>query len=1034
MSDGQQKSFENNREKNDISLIEDETTKMNESKCCNPMRGFFQTGRSNTGSNKWKKMPYNFKKSDSEDARGVYAAIILGASLVRLFIDNTKVLLNKELCDFKAYKYERPKHFKDKYESMEEYENYIEKRSVFSWIEKFDGRRRKLRSKADICPDEFYNDNGSRKFEGYYDKCLTLIHSYFPNCAKGEGKYKADAALLKTIHYSLVNYLNRIDSEECGEKEILKYVSNFSKTQLEYYLKRYSSRPILEDYENSTELGDDILNVDPIRIQITTSNHDTAESFLFKYCDEKANKHLADKQKENETAATGKPKNTTEANELITFELKLIAKIISSISFKPDTSSYEEKNSKINFHNYKFCIKYDENEPLEPDKGSIKNDIDISMKITKSDELTNFIDFQYNKLRLEKAICTNVEKLSEKYVDLNSNGKNIIDNVISTLKDGKSVLIYGSGGMGKSTISYIVYERLYKDYMGGSDFVPIIVNPGLFKNNDEVTLSGNISAENIIKDVMAYNKIGCNQNTICNLRNIILIIDGIDEYFSGDDELVELLQCTTSHVKLITGRTEICNSISREFIEGTVINLGDSITDKETIKNIFQRYSTGFSDNEINNLLCHLSKLKLTPLITAATATFLSKKKTVEYLNGKPILCELYYDLIISILREKCVTVKSLSKMKKSDGIEILSTFAWTRYCWPVKNYEDRIRQVERKTGISKHLCEALINEFTKADVMCDRRFLHESLQDYFVAIWVVKQSHSEEMPGDEFMKVIFRTDVQRFLGDFMKKSPELAVQITSFCQKMIKYCKSDDDVSKNTKQAVLMYMMARGAMVGDRCAGSIVKRHFVPVIREGNTSPQLAIALLCTTMLGEMDDEEEYYHRLTNDDNFAVIARIFYLLYLGDISVSIDNLEFDDIPIYFNNTAQRYLDDLGEYNLRDKRIKCLCRTQTVLIRTLLEKGYFLSDNMLSNIRKIETKDVLKSLFDQWFEKNLSDHDIQPDTYKERLRSELEKLRKVSIERSNMQDDVVCNKKETNYHMIKEDKHLEHVTMPEYNK
>lgn len=865
------------------------------------------------------------KPDNTNISKAMCSAIILGSYAVRKFTQHLKEC--------------------DDYENFE-YRDDMNGGGVAYALNWFNGLKRTG------MRDNYENVNGASKI------IRDSIFKWF-DLTSGEMK-KLKVALFKTLYYSFY----RSNIENISIKE---YMCRFWHSLAEAIYTDAHDGAELQNYYTCTNIGLQILNGKSNVLKVE-------EEDLFEYCI----RTTVYKEIQNKTTKTFEVKKIGD-------ELQRLSEILSGIRI-------EDNEILIVLKQNEYREGINENAlTLTTLENPLNNKNEELIKIPKpEDELMPFIDFQHEKLHLKRLLCTSVEKLTEQYVDLSCDEDNSIhDTVISMLNEKKSVLVYGSGGMGKSTLSYIVYEQLYKEYKRNtSNIAPIIVSPRVFMDEG-------LTASNIIDLTVRDCNTELSQNVVCDPHRVVLFIDAIDEYFKPESEgLEKLVLYTKEYTKFVTGRTEVSRSIAYAF-KSKPIDLKNAI-DETLFEKIYRQYSENCSNfDEIHEFITQLKDLESTPLVAAMIATFLSKN-SITYVNGKPVRGALYNDLVSKMVLDKLGTINRAcsTEMSLHAAMNILSEYAWTRYRWPIKNYEDRLDLVSHKAHYNKQSCRALLNEFTESDGMEDRLFLHMSIQDYLVAKWVVRQSSAKKI-DDEFLNIMFRTDVQRFVGDFMKLSPDLAVQITSFCIKVIRNCDSICDESlKNNYQFKMIYLLTRGAFVGNRRAASDINAYLYQVVKDNKTSPQLAMALLCVTMLSDMREEERYYQRLLNDDRFAEIARILYLVYEGDIDSM--NLELRDTNGSFENVAQRYLEDVGEYNLRDDRCKYLCRTQTLLVKMLLENGYYASRELIIRISSIITGDVLNWIFDEPFEKNLIRCGINPEEYRRWLSSDIDQLRKVA--------------------------------------
>ena len=796
-------------------------------------------------------------EENDETARCIYSSIIMGAYSVRLFIDYFESLvdygrivpfaestpLGSSIPSIESYKRELESantkksklnvetKYRDKYKAH--YEKYPESNAaLYHFLG--NGYQKRLDTDADI---DTFNPNDHT---GFYLYDVAYIRAYYPTVTNLQ---KINGAILKSIYFAL-------DGTNFKNDKIGQYLTKLWSDRVDQHISKYSGKKgdaSLMSYYRMTPVEESILaGKDPLIIDvIPKGTKESNPQGLFEYC-EKTTTYISAPDIED-----------PEVNR-IRCKLQRLAQLLKTMHIHDiscESGRSPDQKAKRKNANCYVSFEFDENNPpLAFTTKSYKSDFEDALRlvgvipqkyppsteqstlelkgyqdstvtpVTITDPnvvLMPFIDFQHERLHLKRLLCTSVEKLTDQYVDLSYEEDNSIYNtVISLLNEKKSVLVYGSGGMGKSTLSYVVYEHLYKEYKrNASNPAPIIVSPRVFMDEG-------LTASNILDITVRDCNTELSQNVVCDPHRVVLFIDAIDEYFKPESEgLEKLVLYTRDYTKIVTGRTEVSRSIAYAFKEKP-IDLKNAI-DETLFEKIYRQYSENRSNyDEIHEFITQLKGLESTPLVAAMIATFLSKN-SITYVNGKPVRGALYNDLVSKMVLDKLGTINRAcsTEMSQHAAMNILSEYAWTRYRWPIKNYEDRLDLVSHKAHYNKQSCRALLDEFTESDGMEDRLFLHMSIQDYLVAKWVVRQSSAEKI-DDEFLNIMFRTDVQRFVGDFMKLSPNLAVQITSFCIRVIRDCDFISDESlKNNYQSKMIYLLARGAFVGN-CSNILCKPH----------------------------------------------------------------------------------------------------------------------------------------------------------------------------------------------------------------
>ena len=842
----------------------------------------------------------------------------------------------------------------------------------------------------------------SPKVQGMYRYCTELIRLFFRYSSSADRKI--ETAVVKSILYSM-------DERNYSNNYAFELLYEFGSNLLGLYSNKYGS---MEDYVRITRYSRGILDGEDQILVNVRSNEVSNETGLLEYIDRSVIPNKC-------------PRGSDEGFYALQCKLFQAARILSTMVVDSESGT--------------FTLDYDEAQPPLADysrvskKSSSLGKYDILSSITDSidnaeatglngsladseselrenvemmscsvpepmarsnglktgTEVLEFVRYQHERLKLKRLLCVSFDELTDRYVDIKftEDGKGLLEHTYDLLTRRRSVLIHGSGGMGKSTLSYLIYEKMYENFLElRQGPVPVIVSPKVFSDEG-------VNRFNLMRHVIRDCNAGLNEDMSFDGLSPVLFIDAIDEYYKPEsDELETMLLSIHGYTKLVTGRSEVSRTIAYAFDEPPV-DLGDSV-DGVLFNAIVKKYSYANGDDDIDEFIGQLRGLESTPLVAAMISTHLSSNR-ISYVNGRPIIGAFYNDVVQNMISDKIRTInKSTSgNLTSNQASNILCEYAWTRYRHPIMNYDDRISRVRDKTGLDTDVISKLVMEFTESDNSDDRLFLHMSIQDYLVAKWVVRQS-SQKVLDDEFLHVMFRSEVHRFIGDFMKLNPPLAVQVTAFSIKLYRECNDiDDELLRNNYQTKIIYLLSRASFVGNRQASSDVDAQLRRIVSEDRTTPQLAMALLCVTMLGDMAVEERYARRIRNDQRFAEIARILYLVYEGDMDSM--NLEMEDAYGHFNNVIQGYLEDVGEYNLRDDRCKCLCRTQTMLMETLISEGYLISEEQKQDIRNLDEESIAGMVMTADFIANLDRYGIETEGYRASLIKELRQLKDACV-------------------------------------
>lgn len=845
------------------------------------------------------------------------------------------------------------------------------------------------------------NDKSTPKVQGMYRYCTDLIRLFFEYSSNADRKI--EIAVVKSILYSM-------DESNYTNEHALKLLFDYGSKLLGAYSDKYES---LESYTRITRNGRRIMDgEDPIRVNII-SNEGSHEEGLLEYID-------------CSVLPSKCPRGSDDRFYVLQCKLFQAARIMSTMDVDPQcrtfTLNYDDNHPPL--ANYSRVSKkavslrkFDILEPVVDSDDNLENtsretqSVDIGVGSSQvevesysvpdlkaktnesrvSSDVLEFVRYQHERLKLKRLLCVSFNELTDRYVDIKfaEDGTGLMEHTYGLLIKQRSVLIHGSGGMGKSTLSYLIYQKMYENFMEFRQGpVPVIVSPKVFSDEG-------VNRRNLMRHVIRDCNAGLNEDASFDDLSLVLFIDAIDEYYKPESEELEtMLLSIRGYTKLVTGRSEVSRTIAYAF-DDPPVDLGDSV-DGVLFSAIVKKYSSANGDESIDEFIGQLRGLESTPLVAAMISTHLSSNK-ISYVNGRPIIGAFYNDVVQNMIFDKIRTINKSTNgsLTSNQASNILCEYAWTRYRYPIMNYVDRISRVREKTGLDADVISKLIVEFTESDNSDDRLFLHMSIQDYLVAKWVVRQS-SQKTIDDEFLHVMFRSEVHRFIGDFMKLNPPLALQVTAFSIRLYRECNDiDDELLRNNYQTKIIYLLSRASFVGNRQASIDVDAQLRRILSEDRTTPQLAMALLCVTMLGDMAVEESYARRIRDDRRFAEIARILYLVYEGDMDSM--NLEMEDSRGHFNNVIQGYLEDVGEYNLRDDRCKCLCRTQTMLMETLISEGYLISEEQKQDIRNLDDESIAGMVMTADFIANLERCGIETEQYRASLIKELRQLKDACV-------------------------------------
>lgn len=586
----------------------------------------------------------------------------------------------------------------------------------------------------------------------------------------------------------------------------------------------------------------------------------------------------------------------------------------------------------------------------------IENEIQDNDPNTSSfdSSLIKLVRRQYNILKRKKRLCP--QKSPESlYIDVTEiDRKPISDYIYGCLINQKSVIVYGSGEMGKTTLSNHIYERMCREYIRDvANPAPIILNPRLLQDWEET------SVEDLISLVIAsHDKMS--DIAIDDYTQVVFFIDGLDEYYAPESpELRGVIPVVEACPTLVTGRTEICNMINHAF--RVTVDLKASIP-SDVFKAIFRKYNPD-SFKTAERIVDQLHGLEYTPMIAAVMATFWDR---LNIESNNELMRVLLYDRILSdMINDKLASINRTSgqELRESDVKYILQEYAWVRYSHVTQNYQDRLVIIQKRTRYGERAVRACVDAFTYLDRPNDRMFLHMSLQDYLVSQWLIDRFGKDDTDMEVF-QVMFKTPVNRFVGESMLLNPRIARQAVNWCKRMYEVASREEDaLVRDNHQTKILYLLARPAIIGDTNVINDINTKYNEILNDENyaETPQLCIVYIAIVQFGKMDREDEYATLLRSSERFAEIIRILYMIYMGDLDSNTNN--FVDIEGgVIENTVRRYIGDLSDEVLKNKRHCELCRVQTILMHSFFEHGYVCSNDLIRKLAELDVHHICEKI------------------------------------------------------------------------
>jgi len=617
----------------------------------------------------------------------------------------------------------------------------------------------------------------------------------------------------------------------------------------------------------------------------------------------------------------------------------------------------------------------------------------VVRSISPNSSLRALVEAQYTELSIKRSVCSPNHSLGT-YVNIKNIGnKPLSDFVFDILvRQNESVLVHGSGGMGKSTVSNIVYQWLYQEFIEDDNrTAPIIISPWLISRVQNASWNSRSDATREIITILIEDYPGASDIILNNRADVVFFVDGVDEYYSpGMIEIIRILGLSRVCPVLITGRSEVFEGMEDAF--DNHIDLKKSI-DKDCFKQIFEKY-TDVSFESAITFIDDLSGLESTPLMAALVATYLSKNPLDEHQNA-PSRIMLYDYIVTQTIQDKIYNVNQAcsSSLTHADMRRIAQEYAWSRYLVPIGNVDYRIECISMMLGIDADAVRASVDAFTEKSFPNDRRFLHMSVQDYLVSCWIIDEIGNDTFREDVF-KVVFRTPVNRFLGEAMNINPEIASGLAHWCDSMYEFTGNIDNVlQRDNYRAKILNMMGRAAITGDQDAINTLNHRNQRIFRESDvSSPQYEVALITEILHGRMDIEFKYVDLLKSNSRFAEITRILHLMYHDDV---FDSIEFRDIEHQsIDRSVRRFLQDITPKMIRsDINVLRMCRIHAITIRMLFEGKYECREDLARALASIDVESLCKDAEQSPIITDLNKYRFDPKDYIVSLETELSSLK-----------------------------------------
>ena len=541
---------------------------------------------------------------------------------------------------------------------------------------------------------------------------------------------------------------------------------------------------------------------------------------------------------------------------------------------------------------------------------------------------------------------------------------NFTENLIETICNEKSVLIYGEAGYGKTTILAKCFtDHLQKCLSHGSYSIPLFVS---LRNK----------GFDYHFDFMKFIDEELQNAEYAQRRHVpypYLDLTSIKPYFycDGFDEMAEKLDSKDldriSHTTifgnpiLLTCRQQYANRYLRNYAFSDHFNARIRI--KKWSSDIAHKYIINYFekitiDDKTKSIIYEsikksdLQQVLDSPLLITMFLWYVDKeKKTIEDITTTA----LFENWIIELARrEHSKLNEDAIKINDNDIVAVWGFAAWSLYRKKLSESSQLLRLddliaslvkefPEQSGWINPPLFESLF-DCTNDKIIGT---FHEQFMEYLVARVLINSCIKKVDPYPDFLKMVMRPEINRHFRGIWN-------QCNNRDREMVfgaLYDIYSQHVGEETQDAILsrvhaIYHISRlNSPQREKC----LEKAF-------NSEKHISVLLSLyfgTIKMGNLEKEEEFYNLLITDQDYNEANRGYHLAYYSD-SIVKDDLPFkDNTDLMWNGTLRAFLrhfssNNISHYYLR--RIDLVTMRQLIEARKIVEP---LSEEILKSLEKI---------------------------------------------------------------------------------
>ena len=615
-----------------------------------------------------------------------------------------------------------------------------------------------------------------------------------------------------------------------------------------------------------------------------------------------------------------------------------------------------------------FILKYPDFRQNKPQPTS-KERLDLLQGLCKK---------QYRMISKMPRVCLDhLKELHELYCDVN---QDTVENIVVHILEHRDVIISADAGWGKSSTLLLTYMMMAESENGP---IPFLLNTSRLGTDVEA------SGDAISVPLSLSNSVTLHEND-----DVVLFIDSIDEFFRPDAiELRKILEQLSDHTLILAGRTQISDNLC-EWIDLERIKILPGPTDYITA--MIEKYC-GDNSERLREFV--VSNDLRNPMMIALACRYVEP-------YGGVVLWTLYDGAARRMILEKLEGIRRVCPDADEDMISsILEEYAWLHY-HDFSTPTSYNRKIAETLNVDTKAVNRTISSFTDQD----GRFMHATLQDYFVSRWVFRQASLKSSRPDLYTKLL-GTDVQRMIGSRLSIDESASKSLIAWYEHEIG--SKDSRGMNDIQEAIVLCYLARILIAGhpdtepvrklDRMFRSMVDSNSYPL-----ECPQMMVLCDALTQKGDMQIERQYVELLKNSPLFGMICRKTYLSYSGDIDLKDVNENYSDVQ--WCGTRNLLTMFVRVLESKELRYKFLTRPDMVILTQIIENNYDVDPNLLNRILK-NLDDLMEELMaNLGFVSALDDSEVKREVYWSGLEETVCRLKmtikhKITADHSNITDD-----------------------------